>query len=354
MKIFVNTHSSKIEGPVDYLTHYLIQRGYEISYISHPLDSYEDRATVIRKGEEVVKEIRRKNIGVFNFFYDCYLSLRFLMKNDVDVFIGANNFDTVTGIIARKLFGKKLEKVIYFASDFSENRFGNKLMDWIYYQIEKFALRNSDLVVSNTRRAEKKRFEIGLEKEKSVVIPNGVHLENEVFKEKQIDKSSFIYVGNVTKEHGLYDLLETLHPVIKKFVLIGSGDDWDRVVNYCKEKDFEFESFYKKDHKFTIDYLQKFNGIGLAPYNLESRWTYYCSPLKVSEYISCGVPVLMSNVPEIADLVEKENYGITYNKLDLLDIEKKLQDFDVRNYYKKAEKFYDRFKHEVLFERLGL
>ena len=122
MKIFVNTHSSKIEGPVDYLTHYLIRNGHEIWYISHPLDNYKDRVTVIRKGEEVVKEIQRKNIGVLNLFYDFYLSLRFLMRSDVGVFIGANNFDTVTGIIARKLFGKKLEKVIYFASDYSENR----------------------------------------------------------------------------------------------------------------------------------------------------------------------------------------------------------------------------------------
>ena len=62
----------------------------------------------------------------------------------------------------------------------------------------------------------------------------------------------------------------------------------------------------------------------------------------------------MSDVPEIADLVEKEHYGITYNKLDLLEIEKKVQDFDVRDYHEKAIKFYDGFKHEVLFERLGL
>ncbi len=354
MKIFVNTHSSKIEGPVDYLTHYLIRKGHQIRYISHPLDNYKDRYTELREGETSLKKINRRNLGLLNLFYDFYLSLKYLLSGYVDIFIGANNFDVIPAIFARKILRKKIEKIIYFASDFSEDRFGNFILDSIYYKFEKIALKNSDLVVSNTKRAEEKRIGFGLDKDRSVVIPNGVHLDNEIFEEKEIDKGSFIYVGNVTREHGLYDLLETLHPIIKKFVLIGSGEDWDRVIDLCKEKKIDVESFYKKDHEFTINFLQKFNGVGLAPYNMESKWTYYSSPLKVSEYISCGVPVLMSDVPEIADLVEKENYGITYNKLDLSEIEKKLQDFDLRDYYKKAKKFYGSFKHEVLFERLDL
>ncbi len=354
MKIFINTHSSKIEGSVDYLTHYLIRKGHEIRYISHPLDNYKDRYTELREGGTIVKKINRINLSLFNLFYDFYLSLKYLLSENVDIFIGANNFDVLPAVIARKFLRKKIHRIIYFASDFSEDRFGNYILDGIYYKVERAALKNSDLVVSNTKRAEEKRISFGLDKKNSLVIPNGVHLKNEVFEEKEISKKNFIFIGNVTKEHGLYDLLEILNPIMNKFVLIGSGDDWDRVVDLCKEKNIDFESFYKKDHEFTIAYLQKFNGIGLAPYNMESKWTYYSSPLKVSEYISCGVPVLMSDVPEIADLVEKENYGITYTKLDLMEIDKKLHDFNVIDYYKKAEKFYGSFKHEVLLERLGL
>jgi len=353
-RVFLNYHSSMIQGPAHYLESYLLKKGNDIISVSHPLDNYEGRTTVFREGDKVIKEIERRNIGLLNLFYDFYLSLNFLLKSEIDVFIGANNFDTVTGIVARKVFKKKIEKIIYFASDYSENRFGNKVLDWIYFQIEKYVLKNSDLTVSNTKRAGEKRISFGLSKNKSLVIPNGVHLDKEVFEEKEIDKGSFIYVGNVTREHGLYDLLKTLHLIIKKFVLIGSGEDWDRVVGLCKDRGIDFESFYKKDHKFTIDYLQKFNGVGLAPYNTESKWTYYCSPLKVSEYISCGVPVLMSGVPEIAELVEKEGYGITYDELDFEKIKKKLEDFDTREYYKKAKKFYGEFNHEVLFERLDL
>ena len=353
-KIFLNYHSTVISGIAHYLENYLLKNNHRVISISHPLDNYEGRVTLVKEGATVIKEIKRKNIGILNLFYDFYLSLKFLLKNDTDVFIGANNFDTMTGVVARNIFKKKIDRVVYFASDYSEDRFGNVVMAQIYSHVEKYVLKNSDLVVSNTRRAEEKRISFGLDEKKSMVIPNGIHLDKEIFEDKQVDKGNFIYVGSVTKEHGLYDLIEILHPIIKKFILIGFGDDWDRVVGRCKEKKFDFESFYKKDHEFTIDYLQKFNGIGLAPYNMESKWTYYCSPLKVGEYISCGVPVLMSDVPEIANLVKKEGYGVIYSKLDYEIIKGELEGFDTKGYYNRAKKFYSEFKHEILFGKLGL
>ena len=115
-KIFINTHSSKIDGPIDYLTYYLIRKGNLIKYISNPLDNYEGRTTVYREGDEVIKEIGRKNIGILNLFYDFYLSLKFLLKSEADVFIGANNFDVLG--FGKEIFSKKIGKIIYFASDF--------------------------------------------------------------------------------------------------------------------------------------------------------------------------------------------------------------------------------------------
>jgi len=70
MKIFVNTHSSKIEGPVDYLSHYLIRKGHEIRYISHPLDNYKDRYTELREGETTVNKINRIKLSLLKLFYN--------------------------------------------------------------------------------------------------------------------------------------------------------------------------------------------------------------------------------------------------------------------------------------------
>ena len=93
---------------------------------------------------------------------------------------------------------------------------------------------------------------------------------------------------------------------------------------------------------------------GIKKLGYEDFESFYCSPLKVSEYISCGIPVLISGVPEIAELVEKEGYGIAYDELDFEKIKKKLQDFDMSGYCKKAKKFCGDYNHGVLFGELGL
>lgn len=353
-KIFIVSHSSEIEGPIDYYCKYLEKNNHIILKLEHPLDSYSGRNTVFR-GQEIIVKIKRKNhLGILNLFIDFYLSIKFILKNNFDIFIGANNFDTFVGILARKIFRKKIEKIIYFGSDFSEDRFNNALLDRIYYFIESICCKHSDLVVSNTKRAEEKRLTFGLYREKSIVVPNGVLLEKEDFNKKELNKRNFIFVGSVTKEHGMYGLIGCIYPLIDKLVLIGYGDDWDRVVALCEQKNIQIEIHYKKDHIFCMDYMKNFNGIGLAPYNLDSKWTYYCSPLKVVEYIACGLPVLMSSLPEIANHI-KENYlGIVYDKLDCSLISQDIELLGLGDFNLKSEKFYNSYNQNNLYSKIKL
>ncbi len=353
--IFILTHNSEISGPIDYYQRYLERNNYKIIRLEHPLDNYQGRFTVFYNQNNVIK-IKRSNIlGILNLFIDFLISARFTSKNDFDIFIGANNFDTIVGIFFRKYLGKKIEKIVYFGSDFSEDRFKNKILNKIYYFAESVCCKYSDIIISNTCRAEEKRFGFGLEKEKSIVVPNGVLLDKEDFSKKELNKNNFIFIGSVTKEHGLYDLIKIIYPSIKRLVLIGYGDDWNRVVDICKEKNIKIETHYKKDHKFCINYLKTFNGFGLAPYNLDSKWTYYCSPLKVVEYIACGLPVLMSSSPEIANYIKENILGVVYNgELNYNKISYDLKLFDVKGFNLKAKEFYSVYNQNNLYSKIQL
>lgn len=353
-RIFIISHSSEIEGPIDYYRKYLGKNNYSISSLEHPLDNYKGRFTIFYNQNKTIK-IKRSNVmGILNLFIDFFISVRFTLKSHFNIFIGANNFDVFVGIFLRKIFRKKIEKIIYFASDFSEDRFGNVLLNKVYYLIESICCRYSDLVISNTKRAEEKRFKFRLEKEKSIVVPNGVLLEKEEFNKKELNKNNFIFVGSVSRQHGLYDLIEIIHPLIKRLVLIGCGDDWNRVVNLCKEKHIKIETYYKKDHAFVIDYMKKFNGFGLAPYNLQSKWTYYCSPLKVVEYVGCGLPVLMSSVPEISNYIKENNLGIIYSELNYDKISLDLNLFNTNGFHLKAKEFYSIYNQNNLYLKIKL
>lgn len=353
--IFILSHNSEIPGPIDYYHRYLVKIGYRIIKLEHPLDNYQERSTVFCNKNNIIKIKRSNDFGIFNLFIDFYISLKFVLKNNFDIFIGANNFDTFISLVSRKIFRKKIEKIVYFGTDFSEDRFKNKALNKIYFFIESICCRYSDLIVSNTKRAENKRLEFGLKKEKSMVIPNGVLLDKEDFNKKELNKNNFIFIGSVTREHGLYDLIETIHPLIKRLVLIGYGDDWNRVIGICKEKSIKIETHCKKDHKFCIDYLKTFNGFGLAPYNLDSKWTYYCSPLKVVEYIACGLPVLMSSLPEIASYVKENILGVVYfGELNYNEISHDLKLFDVNGFNLKAKEFYSIYNQNSLYSKIQL
>jgi glycosyltransferase involved in cell wall biosynthesis len=181
-----------------------------------------------------------------------------------------------------------------------------------------------------------------------------VLLDKADFNKKELNKNKFIFIGSVTKEHGLYDLIENIYPLVARLVLIGYGDDWDRVVRLCEEKNIKTEIYYKKDHEFCISYMKEFDGFGLAPYNLSSKWTYYCSPLKVVEYVACGLPVLMSSLPEIAGYIEENNLGIVYNKIDCTKIGDAIRAFDCNDFNLKARNFYDVYNQNNLYLKIKL
>lgn len=352
--IFLNIHYTDIDGSTDYFKSFLLKRGYNVISVYNPLDDYSNKETVVYYNNNVIKKYKRRNLSVLNLFIDFFVSLKYIERYDFSIFIGANNFDTFSGILAKKILRKKIEKIIYFASDFSENRFSNRILNKIYYFIEKTVLKNSDLVISNTKRSEAKRVELGLNKNKSLVIPNGVLLEDETFKEKDISKNKFVYIGSINKEHGLYNILSKIYPIIKEIYIIGSGNDLNRIEVFLKGKGLNYSLLGNRDHVFVLDFLKNFDGLGLAPYNNLSSWTYYCSPLKANEYIASGVPVVMSNIPEISEFINNNNLGIIYNSLDNDDIISFIERFDVSEYNKRAEWFYNLYNQNNLYSKINI
>lgn len=354
MRVFLVSHSSGLKGPINFLEDYLQEKKNEIFHLEHPLDTYHGKKTILYHDKNIVFSIQRSGSSISNLFKDFFISLTTLHKYPVDIYIGSSNFDTLPAIFLRVILRKKYKKIIYFAADFSPNRFKNMVLNKIYYLIETVALRNCDIIVSNTVRAEEQRIFFGLNKKKSIVIPNGVYLEKKIFQNKIIQRDKFIYIGNVTQEHGIYDFIKSNSKIIKKLTIIGQGDQWNVLRRYCEKMKIPHEFIFKLNHEKTITYLQKFNGLGLAPYTSDAGWTKYSSPLKVNEYIACGVPVIISNVPEISAEVASKKLGIVYSEGEQSSLAEKISKFDTINFYKKAEKFYNTYSYSSLYNKLPL
>ena len=352
-RVFVASHSTVLNGPVDALQHFLVRNGWEVLRLDHPLDSYSGRTTRLLRNSQVIRSWRRRWNGIIALAWDFSKTVVTAIAIRAPLAVGANNFDSFAVLVARSV-GRFRSRVIYFAADYSEDRFGGGILDLAYRTIERLVLRHADLVVSNTRRAEAKRLSMGLSAEHSLVIPNGVRLESPLFMPKTIRRDRFVYVGSVTEEHGLYDLLLVLRPIIGSITIIGQGSDWDRVAALCLQAGLEHRLQHNRPHEFVLDFLHDFDGFGLAPYNLTSRWTYFCSPVKVVEYIASGVPVVTSSVPEIAEVVARDRLGIVYDEVALEPIRSALTEFDVGAFNVRARAFYDRYNTDSLLSQIPL
>lgn len=349
-RVALLAHGSLIHA----LEPYLVARGHEVYAVQHPLDRYDGKPTIVRhNGRELRHSVRRDRGLLGNLIVDfAWSAIELARAPRPDVIVAINNFDTLVAQLWRSLPGGPRPRLVYLASDFSDPRFGRPLLDAVYRGIERAVVRGADVVVSNSRRAEARRRELGLRAEKSVVIPNGVTLAEPRFEPKPIDKRNVAFVGSITREHGLHDLLAALAPEIDRLHLVGEGPDLARVLALCASRGIRVEHRGGLPNAEVVRFLQEHAGIGVAPYNTSASWTYYCSPLKVIEYISCGVPVLMSSVPELAATVRARGLGVTYETLDAAAIARDLAAFDPAGFHDKARAFYAEHNHDHLFARL--
>ena len=64
-----------------------------------------------------------------------------------------------------------------------------------------------------------------------------------------------------------------------------------------------------KPHEDVMKILSK-SGVGLAIYTDDFPWTKYGDSMKAREYLACGLPVIITNVPSTADDIENARAGM--------------------------------------------
>jgi glycosyltransferase involved in cell wall biosynthesis len=140
--------------------------------------------------------------------------------------------------------------------------------------------------------------------------------------------------------------------------IIGSGEyekELRKIANNLRISE-KISFLGSKSHEEVMAHLKNFSGFGIAPYSIKSDWVVYCDPVKVKEYLSCLIPVIISDVPEIAKMIEEKKAGFVYeNKDSLLDILKKisvLTDFEYEEMLKNIMKIRNDFDLKLIYEKI--
>lgn len=222
----------------------------------------------------------------------------------------------LTGYILKKLTGGKL---IYDSHELSmESGYVegiSTLSKYILKNMESFIARRSDGVITvNDSIGEimAKRMNI----KKPTIVKNFSNYEQIDIKSNILhetlnlprDAIIVLYTGGLWKERGLQQLIDTAKLLPEfQFVVIGNI--------YAEKKDYELNNF----HQFgpvapqeIIKYSSSAN-VGIHTIQNMSLNYYFSLGNKVGEYIMSGLPIAVSDFPEMRKLAVDEDMGVVFD-----------------------------------------
>jgi glycosyltransferase involved in cell wall biosynthesis len=257
--------------------------------------------------------------------------------------MGINYFCTFCGIILKK-FGQ-VDFVIYRVMDFFPLPPSGmyRLLNRIFYQFDKFCLKNSDFLWFTTEGHIIGREKYGYfdrKKSQYEIIPLAID-QKKFDKYSNIDRkvnNTLVYCGVVSKYHLLdilFKAMRTLKTEIPniKLNLIGSGPDLKYFQDLAQEMDLQkniiFHGFLQEGQEFYN--IMKASDLGIAFYKDEENFMKYTEPAKVKYYLNFGIPALVSDVPRIARELEKKKVSFCV-KNDEKEVANK-----IKTYFKDAK-----------------
>ncbi len=325
------TAAAVSSGPPQDLRDFLLPKVRKLVYIEHPFPynaSYgEDTrsyASVFENGElkKKLKTFRWRGPAVSYYLKDVLVTQWFILRTALrsDLCVALDNLNTLSVLPYRKL--RLIRKLVYYTIDFTPQRFKGRLMNSIYHTIDKICCYNADAIWNLAPRIMEGRRDKGVDIERcapSIILPMGAHLsEITRLPIERIDRHRIVFVGHLVKGHGVQLVLEALPEVRRRipetrFVVIGKGEYAEELKETAAERGVQdivdFRGFVK-DHR-DIERVLCESAVGVAPYvPEEGTISFYTDPGKPKLYLGCGLPVVITRVPAIADEIEKEGAGI--------------------------------------------
>ncbi|OGE16945.1 hypothetical protein A3F00_02895 [Candidatus Daviesbacteria bacterium RIFCSPHIGHO2_12_FULL_37_11] len=242
-------------------------------------------------------------------------------RQKYDLFIGLESINALAGIILRRL--KVVNRVVYYVSDYSPNRYKVAWFNKLYLSLDRFAAINCDFIWDVSKAMMPARIKAGLDPKKTALL---IHVPNALYKKQikylpvsKIIPNSLVYVGTLGKINGPDIAIRALTEVLKTLPnvtlhIYGDGEpDISRIKNLSNKLKLTGKVVF---HGFISDQVELSKqtsqyAIALAPY-LETpgspRW--WADATKIRLYLAAGLPVITTKVPPLGRDVEQDGAAI--------------------------------------------
>ena len=150
-----------------------------------------------------------------------------------------------------------------------------------------------------------------------------------------------LYLGGINKYRGLENLIRCVQFLSTnvKVAIVGYGYLKQRLINMIDELSLK-KRIYVLDAVKPNEVLDLASSadIGVSPIQNASVSYYYSSPNKVFEYLASGLPIAVSDFPEMKKIIKEDDVGATFDPEDPKDIARAIKEiFSDETKYKQMK-----------------
>jgi glycosyltransferase involved in cell wall biosynthesis len=300
----------------------LRERVKNLWVIVHPLLDISDFGSYA----DVFPERRRYSVGfsqlsfgpkAYRFMSHVLAPILFVLgrREKFDIIIGIDPLNALMGLLLKRI--GRTSAVIYFSVDYVPKRFQSRVMNAIYHRVDRLCVKSSDVLWNVSSRMARVREEQGVTG-RNLIVPAGVNI-GPIKKLSSQNKraATLVFIGYLTRIKGVQLIIEAMPDIVKsvpmaRLVVVGSGPMEDELKRLASGGGVEdcIEFLKPMPYEELMKLLSECS-VGMAPYMpVQTSYSRWGDPMKIKEYAAFGLPIVMTNVPEIADEVEGEGVGI--------------------------------------------
>lgn len=297
-----------VHGPAHTIYDYLMKKKLPVVFIKHCIENHYP-SVVLSGSKREAYEIPRSFAGAFVRKF--MISMRVLPATPT-TFIGVDPFNGLVGLVA-KMKGR-VERFIYYTPDYTDRRYKNPLLNAFYYMIDRIDLRFADEAWSVSSRIRDLRARQGIADRKNKLVPNTPDVSSVPHYPYDGNKT-LILVSNLTTAHFIQPILSAVAQLRRtcpdvRLVIFG-GRDTATVTRLVRKLglDSVVHVLGQRSHREVLERIAR-SFLGLALYTGASRGTYWGDSMKAREYVACGIPVVINELPSTSEDIKAHRAGI--------------------------------------------
>lgn len=295
-------------GAGDELEDFLRSRARVVVYMAHPLMTRAGDSQVrVYKDGKLESSMKAASPGQpLRYFRELASLVRWARPHaPLDLFVGTDSLLSLAGLWLRRRGA--VRRVVLYTFDFVPQRFRNRVLNFVYHWIDRYVVRNVDVVWNVSPAIEIARHDRDGDRPTApqIVVPIGARIERiERLPLSQSDPLRLVFVSHLLEKQGLQLAIEAM-PAIREAVpgttllVIGDGPYGDHLRQMAHDRglDDAIEFAGQQDDHVQLERTLTRCALSLAPYVPDpASYTRFADPSKIKLYLSCGLPIVMTDM----------------------------------------------------------